>query len=137
VRREDLQALSEAKLEDARLLLADGRASNGYYLVGYAVELALKACIAKQISANTIPDRNFIRDVYSHEFSKLVGLAGLSAELKSELAGNSTFAVNWAISGEWLLDARYRSYTMFEAQTLFEAVADPNNGVVQWIRRFW
>lgn len=137
MRRSDLQSLAEAKLEDAGLLLGGGRASNAYYLVGYAVEFALKACIARQISANTIPDREFIRNVYSHEFSKLIGLAGLSGELKRELKDNQPFAVNWAISSEWLPDARYRSYTMYEAQALFEAVGNPDNGVIQWIRRFW
>ncbi len=101
------------------------------------MEFALKACIAKQISADTIPDRNFIRNVYSHEFSQLVGLAGLSGELKRELSNNSSFAVNWAISSEWLPDARYRSYTMFEAQTLFETTENSESGVIQWIRRFW
>lgn len=137
MRRIDLQAYAETKLQDARLLANHERASNAYYLAGYSVELALKACIAKQISANTIPDKDLIRNVYSHEFSKLIGLAGLSGELKRELARDQVFAVNWAIASEWVPDARYRPYTMFEAQALLDAIEDSEHGVIQWIRRFW
>jgi HEPN domain-containing protein len=137
VRRDELQKLAEAKLAEAHLLLRYNRATNAYYLAGYAVELALKACIAKQISANTIPDKDFIKNVYSHEFAKLVNLAGLASELKREQRKEPNFAANWAIAAEWLPDARYRPYTMFDAQTLFEAIAHPEHGVLQWIRRFW
>ena len=47
-KRVDLQALAQAKLDDAKLLFDNGRFSNAYYLAGYAVELGLKACIARQ-----------------------------------------------------------------------------------------
>lgn len=137
LRKDELQALAQAKLDDAALLLVHDRASNAYYLAGYSVELALKACIASQISHNTIPDRDFVRNIYSHQFPQLIGLAGLSSELKRALSGNPNFAANWAISSEWLPEARYRSYTLFEAQTLVEAIADSDDGVLQWIRRFW
>lgn len=137
MRRSELKPLAQAKLEDARLLLAHKRPSNAYYLGGYAIELALKACIAKQISSDTIPDKDFIRNVYSHEFSQLTGLAGLSSELKREIKDDPLFAANWAIIREWLPDARYRSYTFFEAQTLLEAVGHRDNGAFQWIKRFW
>ncbi len=48
--------LAAAKCEDATLLLAHARFSSAYYLAGYALELALKACIAKQFAAEVIPD---------------------------------------------------------------------------------
>lgn len=137
MKRSELQALAQAKLDDAGILLAHKRPSNAYYLGGYAIELALKACIARQITTDTIPDKDFIRNVYSHEFSQLVGLAGLSSELKREIKGDPLFAANWAIAREWLPDARYRSYTIFEAQTLIEAVGHLENGAFQWIKRFW
>ncbi|WP_336069952.1 HEPN domain-containing protein [Nitratireductor rhodophyticola] len=137
MKRLDLRRLARAKLGDAKLLLEHGRASNAYYLSGYAIELALKACIAKQISEDTIPDKNFIKNVYSHDFPTLAGLAGLSRELKNEIARDLSFSANWAITCEWLPDARYKSYTSFEAQTLVEAVEHSDHGVLKWIRRFW
>jgi hypothetical protein len=56
----DLQQLAELRLMDAVLLHENARYSSAYYLSGYAVELALKACIARQIVQNMIPDRGFV-----------------------------------------------------------------------------
>jgi HEPN domain-containing protein len=47
--RWDLQKLAEDRLLDAEALLAAGRWSAAYYLAGYAVECAIKACIAKLV----------------------------------------------------------------------------------------
>lgn len=124
--------MAEARPGDARLLLEHRRASNAYDLAGYSVEIALKASIARQIAADTIPDKDLIRNVYSHEFMKLVGLAGLSGELRREQPRDRTFAVHWAVADEWLPDARYRSYTMFEAQALLDAIEDAEHGVMQF-----
>ena len=48
LKREDLQANAQAKLDDAVILLQQGRFSNAYYLAGYAVEILFslmdKAC---------------------------------------------------------------------------------------------
>lgn len=56
MKRTDLQALAQAKIDDAAVLLQYGRSGNAYYLAGFSIELGLKACIAAQISADTIPD---------------------------------------------------------------------------------
>jgi hypothetical protein len=66
------------------LLFENDRFTNAYYLAGYAVEIGLKACIAAQISAETIPDKAFIKSILSHQFGGLVGLAGLAEALKDE-----------------------------------------------------
>jgi HEPN domain-containing protein len=58
-KRSELQTRAQAKLDDAILLLQHGRYTNAYYIAGYAVELGLKACIAAQIDAETIPDKAF------------------------------------------------------------------------------
>jgi HEPN domain-containing protein len=44
----DLQRLSRLRIRDAKILLKNGAHESAYYLAGYAVECALKACIAKQ-----------------------------------------------------------------------------------------
>ena len=55
--RIDLQKLAEDRIADAAALLNAGRWSAAYYLAGYAVECALKACIAKQTQAGDFPDK--------------------------------------------------------------------------------
>lgn len=46
--REDFQRVSEIRLRESRALLAAGFPEGAYYLAGYAVECALKACIGTQ-----------------------------------------------------------------------------------------
>lgn len=43
--RVEFQRLAEARLVEAKALLDVGKWDGAYYLAGYAVELALKACI--------------------------------------------------------------------------------------------
>ena len=47
--RDDLQRISKLRVEEARDLRNKDFYSGAYYLLDYAVECALKACIAKQI----------------------------------------------------------------------------------------
>lgn len=47
ISKKDLKILSEVRLEEEQSLLANRYYSGAYYLAGYSVELALKACIAK------------------------------------------------------------------------------------------
>ena len=69
--KNDLERLAQIRLEDALFLFAANRSSSAYYLAGYAVELALKACIAKLIQPNVIPDKAFINAIYTHKLDSL------------------------------------------------------------------
>jgi len=55
VNRTDLQLLAETRLDEAQALLIASRWSGAYYLVGYAVECAFKACIAKSTKQDDFP----------------------------------------------------------------------------------
>jgi HEPN domain-containing protein len=136
-RKIELQSISQAKIDDARLLLENGRSSNAYYLAGYAVEIGLKACIAKQISAAVLPDKRFINDTYVHDLRKLVGVAGLSHELSTKEENDINFATNWAIVAQWTPEKRYEGIDQYTAQILVEAIAQEGSGVLPWIRTFW
>ena len=136
-RRSELQGVAQSKLDDAILLLEHKRYSNAYYLAGYAVEVGLKACIAKQITADVIPDRRFISDTHVHELRKLIGVAGLATELKKQEGDDPQFAVNWALVAQWDPEVRYSGVDSSSAQYLIEAVADDNSGVFRWIKALW
>jgi len=45
VNRSEFQELVEVRLADADTLIKQGRYDAAYYLAGYAVECALKACM--------------------------------------------------------------------------------------------
>jgi hypothetical protein len=136
-KRSDLRANAQAKIDDAIILLMNNRFSNAYYLAGYAVEIGLKACIAAQISAETIPDKAFIKGIMNHQYRVLVGLAGLAGSLKDEEDKDQLFATNWALASQWEPDARYEAIDPMSAQLLVDAIATPNSGVLQWIKTHW
>ncbi len=100
LKRSDLQILAQAKLDDAKILLQASSFSNAYYIAGYAVEIGLKACIARQVTPETIPNKNFLQKVLNHEFMTLVSLAGLAVELKTKQDSDSSFSAHWALVSE-------------------------------------
>ncbi|MCV5491797.1 HEPN domain-containing protein, partial [Escherichia coli] len=53
--KNDLEALSDTRLNEAKCLLDHGFFHGAYYLCGYAVECALKACIAKSFLQHEFP----------------------------------------------------------------------------------
>ena len=92
--RADLQRLSELRIEEAKVLFAAGKYAGAFYLAGYAVECALKACIAKQTSQYDFPDLELVRDSYSHDLEHLLRIAGLERALREDQRSNSGLGVN-------------------------------------------
>ena len=63
VTRSEFQELAEQRLVEAKALLDQGQWDGAYYLAGYAVELALKACIIKTLMAtDAFPDKEFSKN---------------------------------------------------------------------------
>lgn len=108
-----------------------------YYLCGYAVECALKACIARNTRRHDFPDKKTVNDSYSHNLTALVGVAGLSALLIQEMNQRPAFAVNWTTVKDWSEERRYRLNSAKEARDLYRAVTNRRHGVMRWIRQHW
>lgn len=96
IAKSELETLSEMRLADALELFKSGRYSAAYYLSGYAVELGIKACIAKVFHANTIPDKAFVNAIYSHKLDELLGLAGLKKLLQDDMINDPDLSAAWA-----------------------------------------
>ena len=67
--RVDLQALSETRIREAKSLLAAEFMDGAYYLAGYSVECALKACIAKQTQEHDFPDKKLVNESHTHNLT--------------------------------------------------------------------
>lgn len=109
-------------------------------MAGYAVECGLKACIVKRVTAAAgviFEDRRFSDKCWTHSLDKLLEVAGLEAAWKSDTAANPAFDGNWTIVQEWSEQARYKTTAQNDAQNLLDAIIDPANGVMQWIRVRW
>jgi HEPN domain-containing protein len=92
--RNDLRRLARIRLREARALLEARCYDGAYYLCGYAVEVALKACIAKQTRRHDFPDRKTVNDSYSHDLRTLIKVAGLEGLWLRETSGNPDFELN-------------------------------------------
>jgi hypothetical protein len=77
----------------------------------------------------------------THDFGKLIDLAGLRTELNNRLAASAaaggTFATNWTTASLWKAESRYVPRTEAEAKALYAAIADKPDGVLKWIQKFW
>lgn len=136
--RSDLQGISRLRVKEARLLLNNSYFSGAYYLLGYAIECALKACIAKQIKRYDFPDRKLVSDSYTHNLETLLSISGLKVELQREIRSNPTLEVNWAIVKDWQVESRYStSISETQARDFYSAVTARRNGVLTWLKKWW
>lgn len=100
--RTDFHKLAETRLKEAKVLLDRKCYEGAYYLAGYAVECALKACIAKKTEAHDFPPKwQVVREFYQHDAKSLVKLAGLHLELEHRLKSVRQFESNWKHVTSW------------------------------------
>lgn len=134
--RSEFQTLADVRLREAKALLDAQMWDGAYYLAGYALECALKACIAKLTRAEDFPPRE-TKEYYTHDLNALLKTANLKAARDAEGATNATFEANWRLAVQWKEDARYKRVPRADAESLYNAVSDPTDGALKWIQRHW
>jgi hypothetical protein len=134
-----LHQLTEERVRDAQALLAGAQWSGAYYLAGYAVECALKSCVLAHVDRTGVifQDRRYAERCWTHDLVELVKLADLEPRLGLAVSGNADLQQNWSIAQGWSESSRYELRTRAEAQALFDAVTDPSNGILPWIKMHW
>jgi hypothetical protein len=136
--RFDLQKMADERVADAAALVEAGRFQAAYYLCGYAIECAFKACIARQFREFDFPDRKVVNDSYVHDLKKLLNVSRLEPFHRVEMGQNDSFAANWSIVQEWSEASRYdATITETAATGLFLAVTDPTHGVLTWLKKYY
>lgn len=135
--RNDLRELADTRLRDAEVLLRNGNHAGAYYLAGYVIECALKACIARQTQRHDFPDRRVVNASWTHDLAILVRTAKLDEQLGHELRTNEAFVLNWSIVKDWTEESRYERRSKEEAEQLYAAITDREGGVLRWVRRYW
>jgi hypothetical protein len=129
--RRDLQRLAELRAREAGALSRSRKQQGAYYLAGYAVECALKACIAKKTKRHDFPDRSLANKVYTHDLTALLREAGLEAELDRDMQANPALAANWNTVKIWKEESRYVT-TGLRGRDLHLAITG-TDGVLPWI----
>jgi len=136
LKRKDFQRLADLRAKESHILARNGCEQGAYYLAGYAVECALKACIAKRTKRHDFPPkRDYVDKVYSHRLETLLELAELKEQLKDDMNGNRVLAGNWLIVKKWNESKRYVSSGL-QGKDLYDAITGPN-GVLSWIKQRW
>jgi len=126
-------------LLDAQSLINAARWSGAYYLSGYVLECALKSSVLRYIEETGIifEDKRFAEKCWTHDLEVLVKLADLDAKRSIAISGNVQLGTNWLIAKDWDESSRYRISTQQQAQSLYNAVSETTNGVLQWIKQYW
>lgn len=134
--RLEFQELAVERLGDANALLTAGRYSGAYYVAGYAVECALKACISKRTRQNDFPPLTS-KGYYTHEINALRKTAGLDGDFELEAKEDQVFETYWKVASAWTEQARYQQIEQKLAEQLLMAIDDPQHGVLQWLKKNW
>jgi hypothetical protein len=106
--------------------------------MGYAVECAIKAAIAKQTRRFDFPNKQLAADSYRHDLKSLLQTAGLWTTFDSAIRTNSSLSDNWAVVKDWDVDSRYiLSVSEAQARDLFSACTARTHGLLAWLKKYW
>jgi HEPN domain-containing protein len=123
LKRKDLQKLAALRLKEARILLDHRCWEGAYYLAGYSVECALKACLAKRTERHEFPDKEQVLKQHTHNLDVLVNLAKLEKERDALIGMNLEFDRNWKVVRKWSERSRYHPPATDEAEKLINAIS--------------
>lgn len=136
ITRREFQKLAELRAQEAAVLLHNRKLQGAYYLAGYAVECALKACVAKETKRHEFPPKlEFVRDVYTHDLIRLLRLAGLDKQLDIDMKLNPALGINWGVVKEWAEKSRYVTAGL-KGKDMHMALGGAD-GVLTWIKQRW
>jgi HEPN domain-containing protein len=134
--RKDFQRLAQLRAREALVLARNGKHQGAYYLGGFAVECALKACIAKRTRRYEFPaDRAYASKVYTHNLDELLKLAHLDTQLDRDMKTRPELATNWGVVKGWNVESRYEASGL-KGKDMVAAV-DSSGGVLEWIKLYW
>ncbi len=134
--RTNLQRLAKIRIREARVLLEAGEYSGAYYLSGYAVECALKACFAKTVNRHDFPEKGRADKVFIHRLPELVSMVGLGPALNESLS-DPAFELRWNVVRDWNEQSRYALWSKAQAEEMLDAITHRKDGLLTWLKRRW
>lgn len=140
VKCSDLKLMAQVRLDEAKVLLANGFYDGAAYICGYVVELSLKAMICKNLKINEYPDDGKDKNIFStHDFDRLLLLAGLQNKLTITSRALKKIWSNWSLLTAWKPERRYITgfYNKSSVDSLITALEHPRDGFFTWIKKKW
>ncbi len=134
----DLEKLVDIRIEESKILLNNKKSQGAYYLAGYALECAIKACISKQVKEFDFPNKKLAEKSHKHDLFDLIGVAGLKQKLNENEEQDQDFKLNWAVVKDWSVESRYdHNINQKKAEDIYNAITEENSGVLQWLKIHW
>lgn len=135
--RVDFQEIAEIRIRESKALLAAGLPDGAYYLAGYTIECALKACIAKRTREHDFPEKKLVNDSHTHDLGKLLQLAELQVDLETAMQVNPAMKASLDAVQDWSETSRHEKKSAQEAAELLQAIEDQQGGLLPWIMSRW
>ncbi|WP_210516311.1 hypothetical protein [Hymenobacter terricola] len=145
---EDIRLLAQLRLDEAQVLVTNGRIDGAFYLAGYGVELALKAKIAERLGLPWLfdekgTDKNDeflgLRDlrnlVKTHKLILLLAVSGLKPAYDQRKQNEIGFLKYKQLLESWNEGLRYQlpePVNVVDVQSFLNFLTGPN-GFLQWI----
>ncbi len=131
--------MAEESVLDAQTLMGGQRWTFAYYTIGYAVECGLKSCVLTRMihTGGVFEDRKFAEKCWTHNLETLIELAGLAVEFGTDRGANPILRIFWDIAKKWTETSRYEQKSRTDIESLYEAITNEPDGVLQWVRKHW
>jgi HEPN domain-containing protein len=119
----------------AEVLALEGRWKQAFSHAGFAVECALKYAIMKIERLNEWPPRQARRELYSHDLSRLLEIAGLRDHLLDEVDLQSRIGLAWLVAKDWSIETRYDPlpFPPPRGKDMLDAIT--KSGLLEWLMK--
>jgi hypothetical protein len=97
------------------------------------------ATVRIPITSISFADDEFMsHDSYTHDLTRLVGIAGLKSKLDAVHASDKTFERYWNVVCDWSEEDRYNlSISSEDTLELYNAITSRRYGVMTWLKHHW
>jgi hypothetical protein len=134
IRASVLREIAEERIAESKLLMSRDYFSGAAYLVGYGVELLLKARVAQIENAGYWPLVNIKDEHRTHSLELLLIRANLHNPFQLSRRANRELEINWLTLRGWSPTYRYERLQRRRASDIVGSVVDEPNGVAPWLR---
>ena len=101
MKKEEIEKIVQARIEDAQILYEASRYDGSVYLCGYAIELGLKARICRTLQWDEYPTTRKYSNFKTHDLDVLLHLSGCEDKIKLKHFSD------WSVVAQWNPEARY------------------------------
>lgn len=141
----EIKKLAWERLEEASILFNNGKNDGAFYLLGYSVELMLKAKICERLDIPNLFDDKSVsiegvsdirKVVKTHNLKTLLILSGLKKSMEDQMKGDKNFSIiSSLLINQWSEQSRYEmlgNRDSLDLNKIIEFLKD-KNGFLEWI----